>query len=146
MHWIDCRIFAKFIQITSAGISEVKCIQSIIHYFLNRIEVFGRNCFWINIESLDWGKITFQYLLITWTAWGTQHIHFGQQFNKAFGNWLLFYPPHSSVLKRITSFSSHSLISSSMSVIWRKNTLNIMQIWKTVPPFGFLVVTLLLCI
>ena len=52
------RFSEKNIQISSALIPKVKCIQNIIHLFLNRVGVFGRFRFWITIEALDWGRIS----------------------------------------------------------------------------------------
>lgn len=50
------RFFKKNIQISSALIPKVKCIQNIIHLFMKRIGVFG-----ITIEFLDWGTTNLQH-------------------------------------------------------------------------------------
>lgn len=61
------------IHISSTNVPEVKCIQNIFLLFLNKVEVFGGNCF---------GKITLQNFSVTGRiARGTQLIQCGQQFN-----------------------------------------------------------------
>lgn len=65
--------FEENIHISSTSVPEVKCIQTIFLLFLNKVEVFGGNCF---------GKITFQnFSVIGRIARDTQLVQFGQQFN-----------------------------------------------------------------
>lgn len=65
--------FEENIHISSTSVPEVKCIQNIFLLFLNKVEVFGGNCF---------GKITFQnFSVIGRIARDTQLVQFGQQFN-----------------------------------------------------------------